>query len=84
MRELMEALFYRKRQEAVKSDEIIFWEREIEQSKTKLKKNLTKNQKKLLLRIEDGKNLINEYDTMESFILGFKIGLKIGYEGNGD
>lgn len=80
----MEELYYKKRQAAEKSEEILYWEKEIEESKIKLKKHFTKNQKKLLLRIEDGKNFIDESGNVESFILGFKVGLKIGYEGNKD
>jgi len=55
---------------------------EIENNKKWLKRNLNKRQKKLLLRIEDGKDLSSEIISKESFISGFKLGLKIGYEVN--
>jgi len=53
---------------------------EIETHKKQLKENLSKKQKKLLLRIEDEKELITEISNSVTFVAGFKMGLKIGYE----
>lgn len=54
--------------------------RETERNNILLKKHLSKQQKKLLLRIVDGKDLINEISSMNSFADGFKLGLRLGIE----
>ena len=57
---------------------------EIEIHRKQLKQHLNKEQRKLLLRIEDKNDLLIEKAHMESFVMGFKLGLKIGYETNKD
>lgn len=47
-----------------------------------LKRYLNKNERRLLLRLIDAKDLIAEEKGLHSFINGFKLGLKIGYETN--
>ena len=80
MKNVLEDLFTNYYSRKYDSDLIIKLESEIEKNKRQLKKNLNKKQKKLLLRIEDGKIMINEAGNNESFIAGFKMGLKLGFE----
>jgi len=49
-----------------------------------LKNSLNKNQRKLLLRIIDEKDLLAEEQSICSFKEGVRLGLKIGYEANKD
>ncbi|WP_323373272.1 DUF6809 family protein [Anaeropeptidivorans aminofermentans] len=84
MKRFLEELFYKQLQEVLKSNSINMLDTEIERNKEQLKANLNKKQKKLLLRFEDSKDLIKEESGYESFVAGFKIDLKIGYETNKD
>lgn len=47
-----------------------------------LKNHISKNQKKILLRMIDSKDLMEYERGFNSFLFGFKIGLKFGYETN--
>ena len=80
MKSVIEDLFISSYSKKCDSELAIKLESEIDRNKRWLKKCLSKNQKKLLLRIEDGKDMLNDINTTESFIAGFKIGLKIGVE----
>lgn len=82
MRELIEELIYRNFREVLNSNVIKELENTMEMNKKKVKQNLNKKQKKLLLRIGDANDLITEECSCRSFIAGFKMGLKIGYETN--
>ncbi len=46
----------------------------------RLKATLNKNQRKLLLRITDESHLLMDKAHEESFVEGFRLGLKLGYE----
>ena len=80
MKNVLEELFDNYNSKKRDSDLIIKLESEIEKNKHQLKKNIDKKQKKLLLRIEDGKIAINEAENAENFNAGFKTGLKLGFE----
>lgn len=82
MKELMKELIYKNYQEVLNSNRINDLEKEVELNKKRLQKNLGKKQKNLLLRIGDAKDLKSEQCSYKSFIAGFKLGLKIGYETN--
>ena len=84
MKSVIGDLFIEPCQKQVDSELTAKLKSEIDRNKYWLKRGLNKKQKKLLLRIEDGKDLIDEINSAESFIAGFKTGLKIGFEVNED
>ena len=47
-----------------------------------LRRRLSKNERKLLLRIIDANDSITEEKSFQCYLNGFKLGLKIGYETN--
>ena len=82
MRDFWEKLFDKEPLDESTLESLEKLKNEIENDKRRLKMNLSKQQKRLLLRIEDGKDAIAEEGNLGSFVAGFKIGLKIGYESN--
>ena len=82
MDEILDKLFDDYITAAMKSEDIKELEEDAKNNRNRLSKNLKKGHKKLLLRFEDSKDAINELNNIESFVAGFKIGLKIGYEVN--
>lgn len=84
MEKLLDKLFSDYVNMPIKSEDIKEPELDLEINKRRLKQSLSKNQKKLLLRFEDGKDSINDLNKFESFTIGFKLGLSIGYEANRD
>lgn len=84
MIELMEDFIYKNYHKILNSDRIKTLENTAEMNKKYLQKNFSRHQKRLLLRIGDAKDLKAEICSHESFIAGFKMGLKIGYEVNKD
>jgi len=84
MDSIIEKVFYTYFDRKASDKSISKIKNEIEVIKKQLKKTFSKKQRKLLLRIEDKKDLINEISSSESFIAGFKIGLKVGFEVNED
>ena len=69
---------------APKSEDVLKLEAGVENNRKWLCQNLGKGQKKLLLRLQDGKDSIREINSIQSFNIGFKLGLKIGYEINNE
>ena len=84
MSKTLNKLFYHYTKKALQSKDINKLEAEIENKKKCLCQNLDKRQKELLINIEDKKDLINDLSNLESFSIGFKLGLKIGYEVNNE
>ena len=77
MKGFLEELFFQSNKKNFNSKSVGNLDSEIEMNEKLLKMNLNEKQKKLLLRIEDAKDLIAEEISFESYIAGFKIGLKI-------
>lgn len=80
MKNVLETLYWStlsQQREAVPVDEQI---QTIAENEGLLKNSLSKDEKKLLLRIVDSKNLIIEATAINSFIHGFKLGLQLGHE----
>ena len=67
---------------AMKSENVLKLEADVENHRKWLDQNLTRGQKKLLLRLQDGKDCIIEIISIQSFTTGFKLGFKAGYEIN--
>jgi len=82
MMTLIEELADKNFQELLQLEKINKYESAAETNRKKLKNNLNKKQRKLLLGIVDAKDSIAEQCGYESFAAGFKLGLKIGYETN--
>jgi len=84
MDEILDKLFDDYAAMAIKSEDIKMYEAEVRNNRKWLNKNLSKKQKKFLLRIEDSKDSICEISSFKSFTSGFKLGLKIGYGVNNE
>lgn len=84
MKNVLEKMFYEYIKEAANSNFIEEAEDRLEDNKKLLEVHLNEGQKKLLLRVIDDKDLITEKTNLNSFIYGFKTGLKFGYEVNQD
>ena len=84
MANILDELFYERINKAKKIDFTNELYIRLGKNEKHLKSYLNKKQKKLLLRIIDDKDLIKEEISSNSFIEGFKLGLKVGYESNRD
>ena len=83
MKNILDELFYEhinKTKNSNLANETYF---RLDKNEKYLKSHLNKKERKLLLRIIDD-NLISEKISSTSFIEGFKLGLRIGYESNKD
>ena len=84
MRALIEEITYKNFQRVSDSNEIKALRNETEQNRKKLSKQLSRTKRKLVMRIIDEKDLVTELTNTQSFVVGLKLGLKIGYEVNRD
>lgn len=80
----MNSIFEILMKEVNKNSTILDYERNIlrniEKNELLLKKRLSKNEKKLLLRIIDNEGLLLEDTAIRNFTTGFKLGVMFGLE----
>ena len=82
LKNILEKSFYEDFKIIKQFDYINKLEKNIENNKNQLREHFNKKDKELLLRIIDAKDLKAEEMCLDSYIYGFKLGLKFGYEVN--